>query len=43
MYKQKKVITPPRLDETGRIGYLIAWLLGVPAWLLFMVFLVRGH
>lgn len=30
-------------NETGRIGYVIAWLLGVPASLLFLVFLIRGH
>ncbi|MGE3973567.1 MAG: hypothetical protein AB7F59_03475 [Bdellovibrionales bacterium] len=27
----------------GRIGYLIAWLLGVPASVLFLIFLIRGH
>jgi hypothetical protein len=30
-------------SESGRAGYFIAWLLGVPAWLLLMVFLIRGH
>lgn len=30
-------------SETGRIGYVIAWLLGVPASLLFLIFLIRGH
>ena len=30
-------------QQAGRIGYLIAWLLGVPAWLLLMIFLIRGH
>ncbi|MGZ3721418.1 MAG: hypothetical protein ACXVA9_00725 [Bdellovibrionales bacterium] len=30
-------------DETGRIGYLIAWLLGVPVSVLFVIFLIRGH
>jgi hypothetical protein len=29
-------------DETGKIGYLLAWLLGVPASLLFIIFLIRG-
>lgn len=29
-------------DETGRLGYLAAWLLGVPAWLLLLFLLVRG-
>ncbi len=30
-------------NESGRIGYVIAWLLGVPFWLLVVVFLLRGH
>lgn len=30
-------------SQTGRIGYVIAWLLGVPVWVLLLVFLVRGH
>jgi len=29
-------------DETGAIGYIFLWLLGVPAGLLFIVFLMRG-
>jgi hypothetical protein len=29
-------------DETGAVGYILAWLLGVPATILFLVFLVRG-
>jgi hypothetical protein len=29
-------------DETGAIGYILLWLLGVPATLLFLVFLLRG-
>jgi len=29
-------------DQTGKVGYLIAWALGVPAWILLLVFLVRG-
>jgi hypothetical protein len=29
-------------DETGAIGYILMWLLGVPASLLFVVFLLRG-
>ena len=29
--------------ESGRIGYLLAWLMGVPASLLLIIFLVRGH
>jgi hypothetical protein len=30
-------------DQEGRVGYLIAWLLGVPSSLLLLIFLVRGH
>jgi hypothetical protein len=30
-------------DQAGRIGYIVAWLLGVPAWILLVVFLIRGH
>ncbi len=29
-------------DERGAIGYIVLWLLGVPAGLLFIVFLMRG-
>jgi hypothetical protein len=29
-------------NEQGAIGYIAAWLLGVPAGLLFVVFLLRG-
>lgn len=29
-------------DEAGKVGYLVAWLLGVPAWILLLVFLIRG-
>lgn len=27
----------------GKVGYLIAWLLGVPASVLLVIFLLRGH
>ena len=30
-------------SESGRVGYIIAWLFGVPASLLFVIFLIRGH
>lgn len=30
-------------NVNGRVGYVLAWLLGVPAWILLLVFLVRGH
>ena len=30
-------------SEDGKIGYLIAWMLGVPVSVLFVIFLIRGH
>ena len=29
-------------QEEGAIGYIVMWLLGVPASVLFLVFLLRG-
>jgi hypothetical protein len=29
-------------DEEGAIGYIAAWLLGIPASVLFIIFLLRG-
>jgi hypothetical protein len=29
-------------QETGAIGYILLWLMGVPAGLLFLIFLARG-
>ena len=29
-------------DDTGAVGYILAWLLGVPASVLFLFFLMRG-
>jgi hypothetical protein len=29
-------------DESGKIGYIILWLLGVPASILLLIFLLRG-
>lgn len=29
-------------DDKGAIGYIFMWLLGVPASLLFVIFLMRG-
>ena len=28
--------------ERGAIGYILAWLMGVPATILFLIFLLRG-
>lgn len=30
------------MNQEGKIGYLVAWLLGVPASVLFVIFLIRG-
>lgn len=30
-------------NQEGRVGYLVAWMLGVPASVLFFIFLLRGH
>ena len=29
-------------DQTGAIGYILLWLMGVPGILLFAIFLLRG-
>ena len=29
-------------EDTGAVGYILAWLLGVPASVLFLIFLMRG-
>ena len=31
-----------RRDEHGAIGYILLWVMGVPASLLFVIFLLRG-
>jgi hypothetical protein len=28
--------------ERGAVGYILAWLMGVPATVLFLIFLLRG-
>ena len=34
---------PERLrNETGAMGYIVLWILGVPASVLFLIFLMRG-
>lgn len=37
-----KKLTQVLKNQNGRIGYFIAWLLGVPASLLLVIFLIRG-
>jgi hypothetical protein len=29
-------------NESGKLGYLILWIMGVPASILFVIFLLRG-
>lgn len=40
----KKITAAQRIinNQQGRIGYLVAWMLGVPVSLLFVIFLIRG-
>jgi hypothetical protein len=42
-YEMQKEETSLSNNESGRMGYIIAWLFGVPASVLFFIFLVRGH
>ncbi len=37
--KALKLVT----SQSGRVGYIIAWILGVPVSVLFAIFLIRGH
>ena len=39
----KKAVWKQVSNDNGRIGYIIAWLCGVPASLLLLIFLIRGH
>jgi hypothetical protein len=32
----------PRSHQEGKLGYILAWLLGVPIPVLFVIFLLRG-
>jgi len=43
MQEPKKSFREIVENESGRIGYIIAWLLGVPVSVLFVIFLIRGH
>ncbi len=33
---------PNHKNEDGKIGYIFLWLMGVPASVLFVIFLLRG-
>ena len=39
---RKEFIMPNLDDQKGKIGYIILWLLGVPASILILIFLLRG-
>jgi hypothetical protein len=38
-----KVLKTNLKSEEGKIGYIIAWLMGVPFTLLVLIYLLRGH
>lgn len=42
-YKMPQEEVHTTTNGSDRLGYVIAWLLGMPASALFLVFLVRGH
>lgn len=37
-----KKLKVPRPNQEGKVGYILAWLLGVPIPVLFVIFLLRG-
>lgn len=37
-----KKLIPHINAKSGRIGYILAWLMGVPASVLLVIFLIRG-
>ena len=39
---RERSIMPKLRDQKGKIGYIILWLLGVPASVLILIFLLRG-
>ena len=44
MHKVFPALTPPspRSVQSGKIGYILLWLLGVPIPILFFIYLLRG-
>jgi len=40
--KLMKKLKVPRPNQEGKVGYILAWLLGVPIPVLFVIFLLRG-
>jgi len=41
-YNKREEIVRNFKDERGKIGYIILWLMGVPASILILIFLLRG-
>jgi hypothetical protein len=42
MPAENQSLVPQRDQEQGAIGYILAWLLGIPIPILIIVFLLRG-
>jgi len=42
VYKEEIDIMRKLSDQKGKIGYIILWLMGVPAGILILIFLLRG-
>jgi len=42
LLEREESIMPNLHDQKGKIGYIILWLLGVPASILVLIFLLRG-
>lgn len=40
--RSEPVRTEEKAEEKGAIGYILLWLMGVPASILFLIFLMRG-
>lgn len=43
MTQEQKSLMDVANNASGKIGYLLAWLMGVPASVLLIIFLIRGH
>jgi len=42
LLEREESIMPNLHDQKGKVGYIILWLLGVPASILVLIFLLRG-
>ncbi len=43
LYGEEDEPTDPRIKESGKIGWALLWLLGVPLPVLLIIYLIRGH